>query len=86
VAHLRLGATFERRYALDALAAVVVLGLWRGTLNISERPWWGPTRPAGCGLWVSGPRRSIDTGCTLVEAAPSAARLASCGETLSTIV
>lgn len=33
VAYLRLGANFERRYASDALAAVVLLGLWLFTAN-----------------------------------------------------
>jgi membrane protein len=33
VAYLRLGANFERQYASDALAAVVLLGLWLFTAN-----------------------------------------------------
>jgi membrane protein len=33
VAYLRLGANFERRYASDALAAVVLLGLWLFAAN-----------------------------------------------------
>lgn len=33
VAYLRLGANFERRYAWDALAAVVLLGLWLFAAN-----------------------------------------------------
>jgi uncharacterized BrkB/YihY/UPF0761 family membrane protein len=33
VAFLRLGANFERRYASDALAAVVLLGLWLFAAN-----------------------------------------------------
>jgi membrane protein len=33
VAYLRLGANFERRYAPDALAAVVLLGLWLFAAN-----------------------------------------------------
>jgi uncharacterized BrkB/YihY/UPF0761 family membrane protein len=33
VAYLRLGADFERRYASDALAAVVLLGLWLFAAN-----------------------------------------------------
>lgn len=35
VAYLRLGANFERRYASDALAAVVLLGLWLFAANIA---------------------------------------------------
>lgn len=33
VAYLRVGANFERRYASDALAAVVLLGLWLFAIN-----------------------------------------------------
>lgn len=33
VAYLRVGANFERHYASDALAAVVLLGLWLFTVN-----------------------------------------------------
>ena len=33
VAYLRVGANFERRYASDALAAVVLLGLWLFAAN-----------------------------------------------------
>ena len=33
VAYLRLGANFEHRYASDALAAVVLLGLWLFAAN-----------------------------------------------------
>ena len=33
VAYLRLGANFERRYASDALAAVVLLGVWLFAAN-----------------------------------------------------
>ena len=33
VAYLRLGANFEQRYASDALAAVVLLGLWLFAVN-----------------------------------------------------
>jgi uncharacterized BrkB/YihY/UPF0761 family membrane protein len=33
VTYLRLGANFERRYASDALAAVVLLGLWLFAAN-----------------------------------------------------
>ncbi len=33
VMYLRYGANFERRYASDALAAVVLFGLWLFTLN-----------------------------------------------------
>jgi hypothetical protein len=32
-AYLRLGVNFERRYASDALAAVVLLGLWLFAAN-----------------------------------------------------
>ena len=35
VAYLRLGANFERRYASDALASVVLLGLWLYAANIA---------------------------------------------------
>jgi uncharacterized BrkB/YihY/UPF0761 family membrane protein len=35
VAYLRFGANFERRYASDALAAVVLLGLWLFAANIA---------------------------------------------------
>jgi uncharacterized BrkB/YihY/UPF0761 family membrane protein len=35
VAYLRLGANFERRYASDALAAVVLLGVWLYAANIA---------------------------------------------------
>jgi uncharacterized BrkB/YihY/UPF0761 family membrane protein len=35
VTYLRLGANFERRYASDALAAVVLLGLWLFAVNVA---------------------------------------------------
>jgi uncharacterized BrkB/YihY/UPF0761 family membrane protein len=35
VAYLRLGANFEQRYASDALASVVLLGLWLYAANIA---------------------------------------------------
>jgi uncharacterized BrkB/YihY/UPF0761 family membrane protein len=35
VAYLRLGANFEQRYAPDALASVVLLGVWLYAANIS---------------------------------------------------
>lgn len=35
VAYLRLGANFEQRYASDALAAVVLLGVWLFAANIA---------------------------------------------------
>ena len=35
VAYLRLGANFEQRYASDALAAVVLLGVWLYASNIA---------------------------------------------------
>jgi membrane protein len=35
VAYLRLGANFERRYASDALAAVVLLGVWLYAANVA---------------------------------------------------
>jgi uncharacterized BrkB/YihY/UPF0761 family membrane protein len=35
VAYLRLGANFERRYASDALTAVVLLGVWLFAANIA---------------------------------------------------
>jgi YihY family inner membrane protein len=35
VAYLRLGANFEQRYASDALAAVVLLGVWLYAANIA---------------------------------------------------
>jgi YihY family inner membrane protein len=35
VAYLRLGANFEHRYASDALASVVLLGLWLYAANIA---------------------------------------------------
>jgi uncharacterized BrkB/YihY/UPF0761 family membrane protein len=35
VAYLRLGANFERRYASDALAAVVLLGVWLFAANVA---------------------------------------------------
>jgi uncharacterized BrkB/YihY/UPF0761 family membrane protein len=35
VAYLRLGANFERRYASDALAAVVLLGAWLFAANVA---------------------------------------------------
>lgn len=36
VAYLRLGANFESRYASDALAAVVLLGLWLFAANTTS--------------------------------------------------
>ena len=35
VAYLRLGANFEQRYASDALASVVLLGVWLYAVNIA---------------------------------------------------
>ena len=35
VAYLRLGANFERRYFSDALASVVLLGVWLYAANIA---------------------------------------------------
>jgi uncharacterized BrkB/YihY/UPF0761 family membrane protein len=35
VAYLRLGANFEQRYASDALASVVLLGVWLYAANIA---------------------------------------------------
>jgi uncharacterized BrkB/YihY/UPF0761 family membrane protein len=35
IAYLRLGANFERRYASDALTAVVLLGVWLFAANIA---------------------------------------------------
>lgn len=35
VAYLRLGVNFEHRYASDALAAVVLLGVWLFAANVA---------------------------------------------------
>jgi membrane protein len=47
VAYLRLGARFEQHYASDALAAVVLLGLWLFTANLALLIGYRATRRRG---------------------------------------
>lgn len=47
VAYLRLGARFEQHYASDALAAVVLLGLWLFTANLALLIGYRATRRPG---------------------------------------
>lgn len=47
VAYLRLGARFERRYESDALAAVVLLGLWLFAVNLALLVGYRATRGSG---------------------------------------
>jgi uncharacterized BrkB/YihY/UPF0761 family membrane protein len=47
VAYLRLGARFEQRYTSDALAAVVLLGLWLFAVNLALLVGYRATRGRG---------------------------------------
>jgi membrane protein len=47
VAYLRLGARFEQHYASDALAAVVLLGLWLFAVNLALLVGYRATRGRG---------------------------------------
>ena len=68
VAYLRLGVDFEQRYASDALAAVVLLGLWLFAANIALLVGYraalrhGPAVPSGALMKRKRKKDAIATG------------------------
>lgn len=55
VAYLRLGVNFEHRYASDALAAVVLLGVWLFAANVALLVGYRIARRFGSGVAAVGP-------------------------------